>query len=151
VSASLDSLLVRAPLGAVYRTLTDVDGWPLWWSRCRTSRAPGTAAVGTEGDRHHLVLGGGWVRRPSRTLARVHGWRHDLGMHVEFYDLRGGTMANVEWWLEDVPDGTLVCLAFRDGRPERIARALRRELTRGMQDLKDHLELAVALALGRAP
>jgi uncharacterized protein YndB with AHSA1/START domain len=159
VSASLDSLLVRAPIGAIYRTLTDVDGWPLWWRGCVTTRVPagpasGTAAGPTDraaGDQHRLVLARGWSRRPVRMRARAHGWRHDLGMHMELEDLRGHALASIEWWLEASGDGTIVHRAMRDARTEDVARWLRRGLALGMQDLKDHLELAVALALGREP
>lgn len=157
--ASLDSLLVRAPVGAVYRTLTDIDGWPLWWCGCDTTRvttapAPGGVAVSADrsaGDQHRLVLARGWSRRPARMLARVHGWRHDLGVHMELSDLRGRSLTTLEWWLEAGEDGTVVHRAMRDARSEAVARSLRRGLALGMQDLKDHLELAVALALGRGP
>lgn len=157
--ASLDSLLVRAPVGAVYRTLTDVDGWPLWWRGCVTARVAAGPASGpaagpadrAAGEQHRLVLARGWSRPPARMRARVHGWRHDLGMHVELGDRRGHSLASIEWWLEAGGDGTVVHRAMRDARTEAIARWLRRGLALGMQDLKDHLELAVALALGREP
>lgn len=159
MTASLDSLLVRAPVGAVYRTLTDIDGWPLWWSGCDTTRV--TPAPSSEpaagradrpaGDQHRLVLARGWSRRSARMLARAHGWRHDLGVHMELRDLRGRSLTTLEWWLEPGEDGTVVHRAMRDARSAAVARSLRRGLALGMQDLKDHLELAVALALGRGP
>lgn len=153
MSVPSERILVRAPVGVVYATLTDVDGWPLWWRRCRTRRAPVTAAAhgggDAEGDRHHLVLGGRWR---GRTLhVRVHDWRHDVGMHLELRDPRGRPLGAVEWWLEPCAAGTLVHHLTHRGERSRQLHAYRRAVGDGLQDLKDHLELATAVAAGRIP
>jgi uncharacterized protein YndB with AHSA1/START domain len=154
VSASLDRLLVRAPVGVVYATLTDVDGWPRWWRGCRTRRDVDADSTAPEGDHHLLVLRGGGSRRSLRSLrlvARVHGWRHDLGVHVGLQDRSGAALADVEWWLEGTDAGTLVHHALRGTAGGARTRRVRRALALGMQDLKDHLELAVEIALGVVP
>ncbi len=146
------AVLVRAPAGLAYAALTDVDGWDSWWPGCRTRRAgaDGGAPAGEDaaaGDRHLLGLPEGRRgRRGLRCRATVSGWRHDRGLRAE---LRGGVDADVEWWLEPVPGGAVVhLLAVARGR--RAARTLR-SLGGGLQALKDHLELAVAVAAGRVP
>jgi uncharacterized protein YndB with AHSA1/START domain len=142
VSVVIDRMLVRAPVGLVYKALTDVDGWDLWWSGCRTSRAEGA------GDHHRIVIGR-WWRRTVRM--HVHGWRHDVGMHLELSDRRGRHAGAAEWWLEACPEGTLVTHLLHEATLERPTDAYRRAVRRGMHELKDHLELAVDVALGRVP
>jgi uncharacterized protein YndB with AHSA1/START domain len=134
------AVLVRAPVGAVYRVLTDVDDWPAWWAGCRVIRD--TAHGG--GDHHRLRLPAGW--RPVRCRATVHGWRHEAGLRAT---LRDGADADVEWWLEPLADGTVVhaLVAARGLRARRVLRAV----GGGLQALKDHLELAVAVATGHVP
>jgi len=140
-----DTVLVRAPVGVVYRTLTDLDGWPRWLDGCRTSRPSGA-----DGERHRLVLPVG--RRRFRAVVTVSGWRHDLGVH---WDVEGPVAIRSEWWLERRPEGTLVHHVLHgapDGRRSmRSVQRYRRALGSAMQALKDHLELAVEVAAGRVP
>lgn len=138
------AVLVRAPAGLVYATLTDVDGWDAWWPGCVTRRDP--AGPVADADRHVVVLPAG--RRRLRRRVTVDGWRHDRGVRMA---LRGrtGSDAAVEWWLEPRPDGCVVHLLVtaRGVGAERVVTAL----GGGLQALKDHLELAVAVAAGRVP
>lgn len=143
-----DAILVRAPAASVYRVLTDLDGWPRWHARCRTVRLPDDAT--RDGDGHAVRLPDG--RRSWRIEVRAHGWRHDLGVR---WEVRGAVALATEWWLEPVAEGTVVhhvVHASPAGRRDeaRIARH-RRAVGGAMQALKDHLELAVAIADGRLP
>jgi len=143
------AVLVRAPAGVAYAVLTDVDGWDAWWPGCWTRRddrrdggATGTVGASASADHHRLRLPVG--RRGVRCRAVVDGWRHDRGLRAA---LRDGVDADAEWWLEPVGDGTVVHLlvTVRGRRGGRVVRAL----GDGLQALKDHLELAVAVAAGR--
>ena len=146
------AILVRAPAAVVYGTLTDVDGWGAWWPACRTARATAGTATGSvpseDGDRHRLELPVG--PRRLRLDARAHGWRHEAGLHLA---IGGRHAADVEWWLEAVAAGTVVHLIVRPtaATTDRAAVRLLRALGAGQQALKDHLELAVAHALGLVP
>ncbi len=151
-----DAVLVRAPVGVVYRTLTDLDGWPRWLPGCRSSRVgvprdvPGGVAGGA-GERHRLVLRAGGLRR-LRVVVDVDGWRHDAGVR---WQVLGPGGPRTEWWLEQGPEGTVVHHVVhgeppgRGGR-RRVARH-RRAAMLAMQAMKDHLELAVAVSAGRVP
>jgi uncharacterized protein YndB with AHSA1/START domain len=141
-------MLVRAPVAVVYATLTDVDGWGLWWRGCRTERrAPQRPTA--EGDHHRITTAGRWRRETFD--ARVHGWRHDEGLHATLCDRRGRTVGDVEWWLEPCPDGTVVHLLFGGSAAGRRRQRGHAAMRAGLQDLKDHLELAVEVAVGRVP
>ena len=137
------AVLVRAPAGLVYAVLTDVDAWDTWWPGCTSRRDPRADAAGVA-DHHLLRLPGG--RRTLRCRATVDGWRHDRGMRLA---MRGGADVDAEWWLEPVADGVVLHLlvAASGRRADRTVRAL----GGGLQALKDHLELAVAVAAGRVP
>jgi len=161
-SVETDASLVRAPVGAVYATLTDVDGWPDWWPDCRTSRVTSTGGDGVPvpHDRHRLVLGRGPLA--LRLEMSVSGWRHDVGMQVELVPARAGRRSRArdagadaavrtEWWLEPVAQGVVVHHLVRASGSRGQRRRLRRRVALGMQALKDHLELAVAVALGQVP
>ena len=141
-----DTVLVRAPVGAVYRILTDLDGWPDWYVGCRSVRRPAPAEAR---DAHDLVLPAG--RRRWRCRVEVSGWRHDAGVR---WDVRGPVTATTEWWLEGCREGTLVHHVVHAGpetpRHLRRVRRHRRAVVDAMQALKDHLEHAVAVAAGRA-
>lgn len=141
-----DGILVRAPVGAVYRTLTDLDGWPNWLAGARSVRLP---ADDRDGDRHVLVLPDG--RGRWRLAVRAHGWRHDAGVR---WCVRGAVVLDAEWWLEDLPDGTVVHHVVHGspagGRAVRRVQRHRRVIVHALQALKDHLELAVDLATGRS-
>ena len=136
-----DAILVRAPVGVVYRTLTDLDGWPLWLGRSRSVRL---ASDGTAGDRHALVLPDG--RRRWRLAVTSHGWRHDLGMHLRVH---GSLVVTGEWWLDECREGVVEHQLVRGDR--RAVGRMRRAIGLGLQAFKDHAELAVAVAVGRVP
>jgi hypothetical protein len=145
-----DALLVRAPVGVVYRTLTDLDGWPCWLDGCRSVRLAGDEARGAPHDRHALTLPHG--RRGWRIAVVAHGWRHDAGLR---WDVRGDVVLTAEWWLEGRTEGTvvhhLVHGAPEGRRAERRVLQHRRAVMHALQGMKDHLELAVAVAAGRVP
>ena len=139
-----DAILVRAPVGVVYRTLTDLDGWTQWLDRCSSVRLAQREA---DRDRHLLVLLDG--RRRWRLAVTAHGWRHDLGVH---WDVTGAVVLRSEWWLEARQEGTIVHHVVH-GEPTgrravRRVRRHRRAVGGVMQAMKDHLELAVAVATG---
>lgn len=158
-----DALLVRAPAGAVYRTLTDLDGWPRWLHGCRSTRL--AAEDGT--DRHLLVLPvslrSPGLRSPGRRGPRVtlgvHGWRHDAGVR---WDVERPVRLAVEWWLEPRREGTVLHHVVHGGPAEdattpgaptgragaRRARRYRRAIGLAMQTMKDHLERADASVTG---
>jgi hypothetical protein len=141
-----DALLVRAPVGVVYRTLTDLDGWPRWLDSCRSVRLPGDGA----GDHHAVALPDG--RRAWRLAVTAHGWQHDAGVR---WDVRGDVVLLAEWWLEGRTEGTVVHHVVHGTphgrRAQRRVLRHRRVVMGAMQAMKDHLELAVALAAGRVP
>jgi len=151
-----DAVLIRAPVGVVYRTLTDLDGWPSWLEGCRVRRIEGAAPPSVVGegtfDHHLILLPDGRRRRRLRVVA--YGWRHDAGMRWEV-TWRGRRPGGVgaEWWLEAGREGVIVHhLVHEDG--QRAARAVlryRRNVVLALQAMKDHLELAVAHAAGRVP
>ena len=152
-----DAILVRAPVGVVYRTLTDVDGWPRWYAGCRSVRVRagdvGGRADGGGGppvDRHLLVLPHG--RRRWRLDVTAHTWQHDLGVR---WDVCGDVGLATEWWLEERREGTVVHHVVHGTpvgrRAEHRVRRHRGAVMLALQAMKDHLELAVAVAAGRVP
>jgi hypothetical protein len=149
-----DTLLVRAPVGVVYRTLTDLDGWPRWLDGCRSVRLPDTPGhvhdQGVTSDRHVLTLPDG--RRAWRLAVTAHGWRHDAGL---CWDVRGAVALDAEWWLEGRTEGTVVHHVVHGSpsgpRSEHRVLRHRRVILLALQEMKDHLELAVAVAAGRVP
>jgi hypothetical protein len=168
-----DAVLIRAPLGIVYRTLTDLDGWPGWLDGCRSLRHGSTGVIAHDGptqdgdpaspsDRHDLVLPG--ARRPLRLDVVVHGWRHDVGMRweVRWLDPRrplpsrwSREAVTTEWWLEERREGVVLRHVLHDvpraGVAVRTLVRHRHSVVLAMQAMKDHLELAVAHAAGRVP
>jgi hypothetical protein len=157
-----ESILVRAPVGVAYRTLTDLDAWPRWHSGCRSRRIDRPAGTDRTGgapagaDRFALVLPSprrGPGPRSWSVEVTAHGWRHDLGVR---WDVGGDGLGDVrlasEWWLESRTEGTVVHHVVHDAvvRDRRVA-LHRRAIMHAMQAMKDHLELAVALASGRIP
>jgi uncharacterized protein YndB with AHSA1/START domain len=143
-----DAVLIRAPIGVVYRTLSDLDGWARWHAGSSSRRLE--ARAGASGDRHALVLPVG--RRSWRVEVAVDGWRHDDGLR---WRLLRPVTATTEWWLEARPEGTVVHHLVHDVRPGRRSEARvrrhRRAVMLTLQAMKDQLELAVALAAGRIP
>jgi hypothetical protein len=154
-----DAVLVRAPIGVTYRTLTDLDAWPRWLAGCRSRRLEvalaGEADVGAA-DHHDVVLPG--PGRPLRLRIVTSAWRHDAGMRwdVRWRGLRPGGV-RAEWWLEECREGAIVHHVLHDvgddphPRDVRAALRYRRSVNAAVQALKDHLELAVAHAGGRVP
>lgn len=145
-----DALLVRAPIGVVYRTLTDLDGWPGWLRGCRSVRLSDVHDHGVTSDRHVLTLPDG--RRAWRLAVTAHGWRHDAGLR---WDVRGAVVLDTEWWLEGRIEGTVVHHVVHGSssgpRAKRRVLRHRRVMLLALQEMKDHLELAVAVAAGRIP
>ena len=149
-----ESILVRAPVGVTYRTLTDLDAWPRWHSGCRSRRTARPAGTDAPGAADHVALvlpapRRGMRRRPWRLEVAVHGWRHDAGVR---WDVRGDVELTAEWWLESCTEGTVVHHVVHEvvGREARVVRH-RQAMMHAMQAMKDHLELAVAVASGRIP
>lgn len=162
-----DAILVRAPVGLVYRALTDVTGWSDWWPGCRTTpreaaeavdAASAVDAVPDPASSADYALELRVAHRTLRMSLTVHGWRHDLGM---FVDVTGAVALRTEWWLETRPDGAVVHHlihgpldeeVFTRRSSDRAAQEhYRRSVAAGMQALKDRLELTVLVALGHAP
>jgi uncharacterized membrane protein len=143
-----DAVLIRAPAGVVYRTLTDLDRWPTWHRRCSSERLEPRPE--RPGDRHRLRLPVG--RRSWRIDVTVDGWRHDEGLR---WTLHAPLEVTAEWWLEVRPEGTVVHHVVHDVDPSRrsevMLRRHRRAVMLALQAMKDQLELAVALAAGRIP
>ncbi|MEY3019821.1 MAG: hypothetical protein RLZZ272_805 [Actinomycetota bacterium] len=134
-----DAVVVRAPIGLVYRTVTDVAGWRTWWPAI-------TVAASDAPERWRLTLGRRW--RPLRLEARASDWRHDVGFRV---GLEGDLRGSAEWWLEAVRGATivhhLVDLEAVDPRAVRRAALLRRRVRSGLWGLQWWCEAAVLLAL----
>jgi uncharacterized protein YndB with AHSA1/START domain len=155
VSVTTDRMLVRAPVGVVYAVLTDIDGWHRWWRGCRTERIEDRSGDRWSADgqpsreQHLVVIGPRWTRRAR--IVSAHGWRHDVGMHLELRERNGRPAGDVEVWLEACSEGTIVHHLLRGVPHARRRDAQRRAVRLGLQDLKDHLELVVDIALGRVP
>jgi hypothetical protein len=71
------------------------------------------------------------------------------------WEVSGDVVLSSEWWLEQRIEGTVVHHVVHGSpagrRAVRRVRHHRHVLMAAMQDLKDHLELAVAIAAGRIP
>jgi len=82
----------------------------------------------------------------------AHGWRHDLGVR---WEVSGDVVLTAEWWLERCEEGTIVHHVVHGSpsgrRAVRRVRHHRRVMMDVLQTMKDHLELAVAIAAGRIP
>lgn len=131
---------VAAPSALVYRLVTDLGAWGSWWPRVRVRPADLP-------DTHEVRVGRG--PRAVRVRVEAHGWRHDVGVRLR---LSGDLEGEAEWWLDPRPHGVVVHLrtAVR-ARSRRAARTWRRAARRGLMAATDRAELAVRLALGRAP
>jgi hypothetical protein len=160
-TVAADAILVRAPVGLVYRLLTDVAAWAAWWPDARSTVHPVVGGPGASGDpsvagasedttatsyRLELPTGRRRPRRRLRLLVEPHGWRHDLGMHLRVH---GSLVVTCEWWLEECREGVVVHQLVRGDR--RAVGRMRRAIGLGLQAFKDHAELAVAVAVGRVP
>jgi len=155
-----EAVLVRAPIGLVYRTLTDLDSWPVWLDGCRSQRRD--VATDRTRDHHLLVLPGvhrgahRGVHRPLRLVVTVSDWRHDAGVRWEVrWQQQGGGGVEAEWWLEGRREGAVVHHVVHDAptgaREARAVRRYRGSIVSALQAMKDRLELAVAIAAGRVP
>lgn len=142
-----DDAFVRAPVGLVYRRLTDIGGWSDWWPGVRTT--PSRPADGAE--TWSLVL----ARRPWRRLrveAAPHQWRHDAGFRCTLTgDLDGWS----EFWLEELGGGTVVhhLLVAATGRrrPRRVLEDYRAVVRRGLWAFKDRTQTEVRAEAGLTP
>lgn len=138
-----DDTFVRAPIGLVYKRLTDVGGWRNWWPKLDVE--PVTTSDDTE------VVAITLRSRPWRRLryrATLSGWRHDAGFSMR---LDGDLTGRAEWWLERVEGGTVVhhVLAARPTRRPTVAlRDYRAVLRAGLWTFKDNVEAEVRYIVG---
>ncbi|HSK24428.1 MAG TPA: hypothetical protein VK906_14680 [Egicoccus sp.] len=151
-----DDGFVRAPAGLVYRRLSDVAGWPQWWSGARVrpmppERGPDAAPGDPPDEVWALDLPVTSLRR-LRLGARLHGWRHEQGFVLA---LRGALDGRAEFWLEPVAGGTIVHHLLNADVPTHRFRAVhrdyRRAVRRGLWDLKDRLHLEARTSAGLRP
>lgn len=144
-----DAGYARAPASLVYRRITDVGSWPLWWRGVRVRRLGTSPSAG--GQSWLLVLPGGWASR-IRVRAEFHGWRHDTGVA---FRLSGDLEGDAEFWLEPLDGGTVVHHLFVGRTPLRPSRRIheryRRSVRRGLWGLKDALHLEVRTMAGLRP
>jgi hypothetical protein len=148
-----DDGFVRAPVGLVYRRLTDVAAWPTWWPGIEVWRREDPPALPGDdpSEAWGLELRGAPLRH-VRLHARVHGWRHEHGFSLS---LTGDLDGRAEFWLEPGYGGTVVhhlliaTTALRS--PLRVHRDYRRALRRGLWGLKDQLHLEARTSAGLVP
>ncbi|HEX9766532.1 MAG TPA: hypothetical protein VGA36_07190 [Nitriliruptorales bacterium] len=135
-----DDGFVRAPVGLVYRRLTDIGAWSSWWPAVRTSAIPG-------GEEAWQVAFG---RRGPRCQAIPGTWRHDQGFRLA---LTGDLEGTLEFWLEEGHGGTVVHVILQADsaarRPLRVLARFRRSARRGLWALKDMLQAEVRQAIGQ--
>lgn len=130
-----DDGFVRAPVAACYPVLTHLAAWPSWWPGTRVAERPGE-------DRFTVTAG----RGPGRLVLDVvaHGWRHDAGFRMT---VTGTVTGEVEWWLEEGWDGTVVHhLATLHGVSPRRGRRYRRWVRAGLWGVKDRVQADVLAA-----
>lgn len=153
---------VGAPTWLVWRRLTDLERWPVWWDgmsvRTLSPSSP-VAAAGADGpdgrvvldvviagrDRRRWTLPGG--RRRTRVVATPHGWRHDHSFHLT---LVGDVVGDVEWWLEPTTTGTMVhhVAMVAPGLVATGPQRWRAAVRRGLWGLADALASEVRDAVG---
>lgn len=145
-----DAGFVRAPAWLVYRRLTDLEGWPGWWSRCRVRPLPPPAGEPSV-ERYALDVAVGPLWR-LRMAVRPHTWRHDLGFSLA---VQGDVDGAAELWLEETHGGTVVHHLARlwvpGPRPAATVAAYRRAFRRGLWGLKDALHLEARTSAGLTP
>ncbi|MFP4150258.1 MAG: hypothetical protein ACLFV0_12310 [Nitriliruptoraceae bacterium] len=146
-----DATFIRAPESLVYRRMTDLASWPVWWPGCEVMALPHTSLPEPSGERFAVRLRAGRGRRLACTV-RPHGWRHDLGVVLA---LEGDLLGRAELWLEPSRGGTVVhqVLAATTPlpRPLRVLAAYRRALRTGLWGLKDLLQMEVRTSVGLTP
>ena len=141
-----DAAFVRAPAGLVYRRLTDIGRWPTWWRGVRVvamADAAGRETWGVELGRSR------W--HGLRVAAQPHGWRHDVGFTL---GLVGDVEGEAEFWLEQVPGGTVVhhlMTGRATGPAASTLRTYRTVVRRGLWGCKDALQTEVRTAVGLRP
>jgi hypothetical protein len=130
---------VHAPAAVAYLLVTDLRAWPQWW--------PGLRIDTVDAVPLRLRIG----RGPAalRLTVEDHDWRHDVGVRLR---LSGDLDGEAEWWM--APHGAGATVHLRTAaqvRSAAAARRWRRSVRRALWGTKDRSELAVRLALGRAP
>lgn len=141
-----DAGFVRAPRPLVYRRLTDVAGWPGWWSGLQATRLPAvnnneTWSVRARRDR----------RRSLDLTISLHSFRHDMGFSMR---LAGDVSGTAEYWLEDQGGGTVVhhVLVGETLRPiVAMLTTYRAVQRRGLFGLKDVVQTEVRTAVSLQP
>jgi len=140
-----DDGFVRAPIGLVYRRLTDIDRWSTWWPGVTTTRAG-------PGDAWDLAAAGRRLSRPLRLHLDDLTWRHDAGFA---FHCSGDLDGRGEFWLEPGWGGTVVhhwvSADVRDGNPLAVTRRYRAMLRHGLWGFKDAVQDEVRSAMGLAP
>lgn len=148
---------VAAPAWLVWRRLTDLPRWPVWWPGMSVQPSDGGDDGGGGGgavvldltlpgrDRHRFTVPAG--RRRMRLAATPHGWRHEHSFHLA---LVGDVVGEVEWWLEPTTTGTLVhhVATVAPGLVVAGPRRWRAAVRRGLWGLADALALEVRDAVG---
>jgi hypothetical protein len=151
-----DDGFVRAPVGLVYRRITDVAAWPTWWTgtvvrELAPEPGPDVDPDAAPDECWAIEFRGAPLRR-VRVAARLHTWRHEQGFSLA---LRGDVEGHAEFWLEPGYGGTVVhhLLIGRTAlsHPLRVYKDYRRSLRRGLWGLKDLLHLEVRTAAGLEP
>lgn len=145
-----DAAFIRAPAPLVYRRLSDLDRWPVWWAGCRVRPLAPTLDEAA-GERFAVELDRGWLQR-LRLCVQPTGWRHDEGFELL---LGGDVRGRAEFWLEPTHGGTLVhhLAGFRSPLPRSRGVVLdyRRAIRRGLWGCKDALQLEARTSAGLQP
>lgn len=140
-----DDGFIRAPVALVYRRLTNIAAWPEWWPGMDVRPMTGPDS----GERWALELRRGiWALRIG---ARPHTYRHDVGFKLA---LDGDVSGTAEFWLEDLPAGTVVhhLLSATAARaPVRTLTTYRTVVRRGLWAFKDRMQTEVRTAIGLPP
>lgn len=141
-----DDGFVRAPAAVVYRRLTDVGRWPVWWRGVRTT----PMADGSDREVWAVELARSrW--RGLRVAAWPHTFRHDTGFSLT---LTGDLVGEAEFWLEPGSGGTVVhhlLSAEPTGAAGSTLGIYRTVLRRGLWGLKDAVQTEVRTAVGLQP
>jgi uncharacterized protein YndB with AHSA1/START domain len=140
-----DDGFVRAPVGLVYRRLTDIERWPQWWPGVRVAALDD--AQGTE----RWALQVGSSRSSLSLVVAPHSWRHDAGFALA---VSGDLEGSGEFWLQPVAGGTVihhVLSAQPRGAALVVMRTYRQALRRGLWGFKDALQTEVRTAVGLQP
>ena len=142
-----DATFVRAPVPLVYRRLTDLASWPVWWPHARIRQLPSRAG----NERWALALRGGLATQLRLGLTCVR-WRHEAGLILA---VEGDVVGRVELWLEPAARGTVVhhlaVVAGTGPWPRRTVAGYRRAARVGLWGFKDSLHLEMRTAIGAHP